>query len=136
MIIILFGFNAIRLISHYGAFFIGKFFDLPVSGAEILFFLIYFAGLAGVIIFLAFSNFYLVFQDLSFFDSIKKSVLLVKKEYVRTLFVIILFFVINEILNLLNNVIIVELVNSLVLAPYLALVLARFVVQFDFRRNN
>lgn len=128
-IIIIF-YNLIRYIAHNAAFLIGMSLNLSTEIASGIFFLLYFAGLAGVIIFLTFSNFYLIIKNKGIFWSLRGSTLLVKKRYIYTLLIILIFFVINEVLNYLLKGLINELANVLIV-PYLALILARFVLEFD-----
>ncbi len=129
--IILIVYNIMRYLVHNLALIIGQSLNLSLGIAQGFFFILYFAGLAGIIIFLTFSSFYLITKNKSIWQSIKSSALLVKKRYIYTLSIIIVFFVINGLLELLKNVLIIELINALFIVPYLALVLTRFVLSFD-----
>jgi len=81
MIIILVVYMAINLIAQYGALGIGRALELPLNIATVIFYLIYFAGLVGVLIFLTFASFYLVAYSLPIKESIKKSISFVKSNY-------------------------------------------------------
>ena len=90
--------TAIGRIADRGAFYIGNFLKLSLLNAQITFFLIYFIGLLGFLIFFTFSCFYLTVYNLKIRESIKKSFKLVKREYLPTLtitvvLVCIVFFV-------------------------------------------
>lgn len=119
--------------AHYLALYIGKGIGLELKAAQILFFLLYLAGLIGLLIFLTFSSFYLILYNYSMKDSIKKSTKLVKVEYSNTICILLLFFVIYGILHLINYENIRLLIESLLIIPYFALVLTRFVLEFGER---
>ena len=135
IIVILVFYNIIWFIAHNAAMLIGKSLNLPLGIAKGVFFVLYFAGLAGAIIFLTFSSFYLIMGDRGIFKSLRSSALLVKREYIRTLSIIIIFFALNGILELLGNRIIIELINAVLIVPYLALVLTRFVLNSE-KKND
>lgn len=124
--------NANRFVSHNIAFVIGKTMGLEIKPAEILFFIIYFAGLIGIIIFFTFSSFYLVIKNSSLRESLKRSMMLVKKRYLDTLIILVLFFTANSLIGLIKIKIIYEIIN-LLLVPYLALILSRIVAENDIR---
>ena len=65
------------------------------------------------------------------FKSIKKSFIIVKKNYIYTLLILLLFFVINNLLNLIQNKLIIEFVNVVIVFPYFSLVLSRFLFEVD-----
>lgn len=124
-------YNIIRYVAHNLALLILKPFNVPLHIAQGVFFLLYFAGLVGIIIFLTFSNFYLIIKDMTISNAIKNSVSLVKKKYIYVLSIIIIFFIINELLNLTNIRILYELVNAIFIVPYLSLILTKFLLTFD-----
>ena len=116
--------------AHYLALYIGKGIGLELKAAQILFFLLHLAGLIGLLIFLTFSSFYLILYNYNVKESIKKSIRLVKREYTNTICILLLFFVIYGILYLINYKYINLLIESLIIVPYFALVLTRFVLEF------
>ncbi len=123
-------YNVVRYIAHNAAFFIGKSLSLEVNAAVGMFFLFYFTGILGILIFFSFTSFYLINYNLSVLDSIKKSFFLVKKRYIETLIIFIIFFVINEVIVKFIPSLGVELINALFVVPYLSLILSRFVLTF------
>ena len=110
-----------------GAFYIGKSFNLAINSAQVIFVLIYFIGLVGLLIFVTFASPLLIIKDLKFKDSIKSSIKLVKKEYLATLglstILFILFFLINKIPGIIG-----EILEYAVIVPYLSIILTRFVI--------
>ena len=58
-------------VAHYWALLISNAAQLSVVAAQIVFFLIYFAGLIGIFIFLTFSSFFLIVKELGVVESIK-----------------------------------------------------------------
>ena len=114
----------------FGITFVGLKLGLAPSYAQILYFLAYFASLAGILIFLTFSSFYLIIYNLKVQESIKKSIAFVKKNYLYTLSILIIFFVISQVLSTYMGPLIrgflLELINSVLIIPILSLVLTRF----------
>lgn len=124
-------YNLIRYLAHNIALLVLKPFNVPLNIAQGVFFILYFTGLVGIIIFLTFSNFYLIIKDLNITEAIKKSVSLVKKRYTYVLSIIIIFFVVDSLLNLANIKLLYELVSAIFIVPYLSLVLTKFLLMFD-----
>jgi len=120
-------YNIVRYVAHNAALLIGTSLNLELNLAKGLFFLLYFTGLAGLIVFLTFSNFFLVIYNLNIFHSIKRSISLVKKEYIYTLSIVLIFFIINEFLKYIDRKLI-ELITNLFILPCLSLILTRFVL--------
>jgi len=131
IVIIILVYNVIRYLAHNFALLIGNALNLSVNLAQGVFFLLYFAGLIGIIIFFTFSSFYLIIENRGILKSIDKSFWLVKKRYIYTLSILILFFLINRILDLSQSDIFIELSNSIIIIPYLSLLLSRFVLNFE-----
>lgn len=127
-------FNIARYLAHNIAFFIGRAFNFDVNIALAVFFLLYLAGLIGGVIFLSYANFYLVFYDLSYFNCIKKSFNCVKNNYAETLSIIIIFFAVNELITRALPNIAVELINAFIIVPYLSLILALVVLEFEEKK--
>ena len=117
-------------IANYGGIYIGKLFNLEVNAALLLYILIYFAGLVGILIFLTFSNVCLVVYSLNFKEAVKKSIRLVKKEYLATLALNVLIFVILFLLNKVNGIWI-DLIEYALLIPLFILILTRFVIHIE-----
>jgi hypothetical protein len=119
---------AIGRIAHYGALFAGKALELGVNTAVFLFVLIYFAELIGILMFFTFSNVFLIVKDLSVWASVKNSARFVKKEYLPTLCLSIVFFVIYYFVNLIPGIF-GDFVAYAFVVPFAVLVLTRFVVK-------
>lgn len=115
-------------IAYYFSFYFGTSINLPIEMAASLFFIVKVSFLLGIIIFLAFSSFYLVIYNTNILEAIKKSFKLVRRRYIDTLSIILVFFIFYELLNLIGIRILIELVNTFFVVPYLALVLSRFVL--------
>jgi len=124
-------YNVLRYLAHKIALLVGYSLNLEANAATGVFFVLYVAGLMGVIIFLTFSSFYLVIKNKGVWVSIKESARLVKGEYLGTLSIILVFFVVNGALSLWDQDAIVEVINTLFIIPYMALVLTRFVLNYD-----
>lgn len=115
--------------AHYGALFFGRAFGLPVSAAQVLFVLIYFTGLVGVLMFLSFSSFYLVIYDLKVKESVLKSVGLVGREYLGVLSMSVMFFVLFFLLGRVEGIV-GEVIEYVLVVPFLSVFLTRFVLRF------
>ena len=131
IIIILISINIARFISHNTAIIIGKSLALDVRIATGLFFILYFGSIIGFVIFFSFSSVYLVAYNFGILKSIKKSFSLVKKNYIETLIILTLYFVVSQILERYISRIGVEIINALVLVPYFAVLLVRFVYEIE-----
>ena len=112
---------------------IGK-VTVPVFGssAVIIDFLIKFLGLIGVIIFLAFANFYLVIDNLKIKPAIEKSYKFVKKNYLNVLTILVGLFIINWIISKLflqYSNLLVDLINAIIIVPITALYFVRFCLE-------
>jgi len=114
-------------IAHYGAFFIGKLFGLAIGPAQFVFVLIYFLGLVGFLIFFNFSSFFLVFDKLDVTESMKKSFRFVKSNYLMTLVLSVAFFVAYYLIDKISGVA-GEILEYVILLPFIVLVLSRFVL--------
>lgn len=128
MLVILASYNIVSYIAREGASFIGRSLELAVEQAAVIFFFIYFLGLAGGIVFLTFSSFYLVLQDKGVLRSIKSSISLVRKQYIFTFVILVSFFAINSLLELTGKQIIGDIIN-LFLVPYFSLLMARIIIE-------
>ena len=130
LLLIILGYNAILWIAYLIAFGIGHLLTLDVTLARIVFIFFLFIGLVSLLLFLTFTSFFLVSSALSIFSSMKSSIRLVKKEYLSTLALIVLFFVLGQLIEIFTgnaNLLFKELINTLLLYPYLALCMMRFV---------
>jgi hypothetical protein len=127
IITILMGINIIRFISHNIGIIVGQSLALDVKIATGLFFILYFGGIIGFLIFFSFSSVYLVSYDFSILKSIKKSFGLVKSNYIETLIILTLYFVISQILEKNIPRLGVEIINAFFIVPYFAVLLVRFV---------
>ncbi len=106
----------ISQITFYSSMFIGKTLSLSLITAQIVFFLIYFALLAGFLIFFTFSSFFVVIENASIKESIKKSFKFVKNNYPETLLLMIFLFIIFFLLNK-SPRILAELIEYVLLIP-------------------
>ncbi|MBU0466476.1 MAG: hypothetical protein KJ718_04065 [Nanoarchaeota archaeon] len=120
-------------IAHYGAFFIGKAFGLNLNAALLIFILIYFAGLVGILIFFTFSSFFLVVNDLNVLESVQKSMKFVKKNYLGTLSLSVVFFVIYFLIDSIEGILGDALIYAVVL-PFVVFVMVRFVLTAGLKK--
>lgn len=98
-----------------------------------LFLLILLSFLAGVFIFLTFSNLYCVIYSESFRQSINKSIFLVKRNYFSVLSITISFFLLNELVNTISNDLLSESIKSILILPFMALFLSKFLIDSEKR---
>lgn len=135
ILIILFSLDIVRYLSHYGALFAGRLIGLEVNYAVLIFYLIYFIGLAGFLIFLTLSSFCLIADNSSVIKSIKKSFKTVKKFYfnitIINLFFFILYLISSDYLEKFSliGITLSDVINCLFILPYSILILARFVIK-------
>ncbi len=115
-------------IAHYGALFIGQALDFNVNTAVPVFVLIYFVGLIGILIFLTFSNVFLVVRDLSVWESMKSSMRFVRKEYLATLSFSVIFFIVYFLVNKIPGIF-GDVVAYVFVVPFFVLILTRFVIK-------
>lgn len=114
--------------AHYGAFYIGKTLNLGLGVAQFVFILIYFIGLIGVLIWFTFSSFFLVINRLDVGDSIKSSFSFVKMNYLATLSLSVMLFIIYYLVGMVAGRV-GEALEYVILLPYATLVLTRFVLK-------
>lgn len=115
-------------IVHVVVFYFGKAVGLGTVAATVIFGLLYFASLVGIVIFLMFGSFCVVVFEVGVLEGLKKSVEIVKKNYFLSLDIAVFFFVLLFVLNLFTGVLL-DALEYLIVVPYLALVLTRFVLQ-------
>ncbi len=132
IIVMVIFFDILQLVSVYGAYFIGKSLSLSLGSAKLLLFFIYFAGLIGWLIFFTFANFFLIERGFGLMGSIKKSFSFVKLHYIEVLVLSVGFFIILQITTYLDSIAVFnliklgELLATIIVYPYLALILAFF----------
>ncbi len=134
LLIIVVCYDVLNIIAIYGTYYLGKSIGLSLLLARFLFFFIFFAGLIGGIIFLTFSNFFLIYENPGILKSIRKSAGFVSNNYLSVLAIIIAFFVILQIISYIGpfeigGLSLTELISNIIIYPYLALVLARFLYE-------
>ncbi|MBU0760998.1 MAG: hypothetical protein KJ600_01270 [Nanoarchaeota archaeon] len=117
----------VRLAAHFGALFIGRALGLEVDAALFVFMIIYLAGLVGVLIFLTFSSFFLVVEDLKVRESIRKSIKFVRKNYWETLVLSFALFVLGFLVGRIPGFA-GEVLEYALVVPFVVLVLTRFVL--------
>jgi hypothetical protein len=122
-------------IAHYAAFYIGRAMSLDTTSAVILFFLLYFIGLVGAMIFLTFSSFFLVARGLKIDGAVRDSASFVKRNYLATLILNVLFFALFFLSDWIPNVLGDVILFGLVL-PYFVAVLTRFVETVDLKKSK
>lgn len=132
-IIIMFVIMAVSIlvgrIAHYGATYIGKGLGLEIGVAQVIFVLIYFAGLIGVLMFLTFASFFLVLEDRSVLGSIRRSFRFVKREYLTTLVLSIVLYIVFKLLTFVPGLA-GEIIEYWIVLPFMALLLTRFVIEY------
>ncbi len=95
IIIIHLSFIALGIVATALAFFIGKIFNLPIAPAQFLFYLFYVTGLLSTFIFATYAVNITVLTNSSVFTSLKVSIKKVKENYLETLAILIIFFLIS-----------------------------------------
>lgn len=128
-IILLLGGTGILIgrIAHVLSFVAGKSLGFDLLAAQAFFIIIYFAGLVGGLIFLTYSNFFLVIKNLSFNRSIRHSARFVSAHYPQTLALSVIMFVVFFVLSWLAGVF-GDLIEYTLLIPFFILVLMRFII--------
>jgi hypothetical protein len=121
------------VIAVYGARYVGRAIGLDTAKAVIVFISVYFIGLVGVLIFFTFSSFLLVIKNLNIFRAVGESVKLVRRKYLATLSLSVLFFVLFFVLDWVKNFVGDILLFGLLL-PYFVAVLTRFVETADLKK--
>ncbi|PIN94033.1 hypothetical protein COU54_00680 [Candidatus Pacearchaeota archaeon CG10_big_fil_rev_8_21_14_0_10_31_24] len=116
-------YSLITLISLYLG---GLFLKINDAMGQIAFLILLFGGLAGFMIFFSFANIFCVTHKLDVIKSLKSSFNLVKKEYLSVLSISVIFFVINELISLIKEPY-AEIIKTLIVLPYLALILVNFI---------
>lgn len=111
--------------AHYISLFLGRFLNLDINSATLLFIFVYFLFLAGVLLFLTLTSFSLVLWNLKVFESIKKSISLVRKNYVEVLTLSVSLFVLLALLSRIPGIY-GEFVEYVIVLPLLALIGTRF----------
>lgn len=102
-------------------------FAISEATFKIIAFLIYFFWLILFVIFFSFSNCYCVLYDLRLKESIGKSFSLVKKEYLATLSLLVIIFVLTFFLNMIPGSL-GEVLVYLISIPLTVFTLTKFVI--------
>ncbi len=129
LFIIQLGWMIISIVSIYGARAIGLSLDLSVDSAKIILFLIMFAGLAGILIFLSLAGFYAVIDNSGIISSLRKSIYGVKKNYPVILLIGVAYFIAEKILDLIKISIIATAIEAVVIVPLLIIILTRIAIK-------
>lgn len=103
-------------------------FVLPISIFSLLIFIIYFLFIAGPIIFLTFSHVFVVTRDASVKKAISLSFGLVRKEYLATLSMSVLLFVIVFLVGLIESLV-GDIIQYVVIVPLTFVIFTRFVLE-------
>lgn len=112
------------------AAFLGHSFDFTGDQALWLFKSIFLLCML-LIAFLAYSSFAFILEDSSIWKGIRKSIRIVKKNYISTLILIALFYLIGILIDMLGtktNPIISSIIYSAIISPYFAIVFSRIVL--------
>jgi hypothetical protein len=119
---------AVGRIAHYAALYIGLFLSLQLNYATALFVLIYFLELIFIVMFFTFAIFFVVLKNETAFKGIKSSFKFVKKEFLATLSLSVILFIFLFLLNKLGGFY-AELVEYLIIIPFVAFIFSRFVLE-------
>src|SRR3989344_3103961 len=103
------------------------YFSLSEKSFKVTTFVLYFIYLIGIVIFFTFSNFFLVINNLKIKESILNSFILVKRNYLSILSISIIFSALFYLTSLLNDFL-ANIINFIILIPYLTLILTRFLI--------
>lgn len=103
--------------------------ELSPEVFRILSLVLAFLLLIGIVIFFTYSNFYVVIENLGIVRSFRKSIKLVKKEYLATISLLVLLFVVYRLILFLPGVT-AELVEYVLLVPFGAILMTKFVMKF------
>ncbi len=133
LIIITLAGGIIWVIANYGVMYTGKYLNLELKSATILFMLIYFLFIISFLMFFTFSIFFTVLNDLNFSKSIKKSFNFVKRNYVETLSLNVLTFIIIGLFNKINNPLF-DIFEYILLAPLFILIFSRFALIYEGKK--
>ncbi len=126
-------FNFVRLFAHYGANLLGELFGLNLGAAQGVFTTLYYLAMVGFAIFFSYAPSILIVQKVSCFKAVKRSFLLVKKIYLPTLVISVVYFIVANIMELredrmLFSISVDELLNLTIIYPLLALILTTITV--------
>ena len=124
ILLILIIYNLINWISFVIVFALGKFIGLSANIAGLIFFLALFIGLVGILLFLAFASFFLVINN-GIKKGITGSISFVKRNYLETLVIIVIIFVVNSLVNLLSFA---DILNAVLITPFIAVFLTRYLI--------
>ncbi len=121
LLILLLASSLIKLIAYYGAGIIGTSLQLSVKPAQAIFFFIYFLGLL-FLLFLTYTSFFVV-QSKPIFQSIRKSISFTKRNYLFTLSLAVISFVLSSLLSLFNQAF-ADIITTLLITPIFIIILA------------
>lgn len=92
--------------------------------------LLSFIMVAGVIIFFSFTAFFIVLNDLSFKNGIKASIKFVRKEYINSLLITVIFFAIISLLHKVSSVY-ADIANFALVLPFMFFIITRFILDLS-----
>jgi len=104
-------------------------FGISVEAFRLISTLISFVLVVGIGVFLTFSNFFVVVKNLSAFGGVRSSIGFVKREYLATLSLSVILFVIVYLVGRIGGIA-ADLISYVLVLPFAFLVLTRFVVEF------
>ncbi len=97
---------------------------------------VFIIGILAFVIFLSFSNFYIVIKNTKIFESIKKSFSLVKRNYLSVLFLWFIFIFVSFIVNLIPIAVVAQLISTFLVNPIIFLVFSLFVIERSKNKNS
>ncbi|MEI6849524.1 MAG: hypothetical protein WCK29_00650 [archaeon] len=113
--------------------YLGKYFGFSTSLATIIFIILYYLFLVGIVSFLTFDSFFLIKNNSSIINSIKQSINFTLKNYISVLIILLLFLVTYFLVGLLDNLLALSitspsaLIYSIIIYPIFVLILARMI---------
>ena len=99
---------------------------------QVTVFVVYMADILGILIFLSFSFFACISEDISIMQSMKRSWYFVKKNYLTVLMLFVSLFIISQLVNLASGIIffelisLTEIINFFIVYPLMAIFFSRF----------
>lgn len=109
--------------------FASSWFTVQPETFRLLSILISFFWVAAIIIFFSFTSFFIILEDLSFLEGIKSSLRFVKKEYISTLSITVVFYALISFIKFFDSIY-ADLINYIIVLPLMFFVLTKFVLDF------
>ncbi len=123
-------YNLLQALSFFIAFVLGKTLGLETQGAQSIFYVLYAFCLLVPLLFCSLSTFITVLYPYSPWKSFHKSIQLVKRHYVFMLASFLAAFILTQFMQLLN-LFAAELVSTLLITPFIALLFVTLILHHD-----